>query len=223
MTTQASASEQLFQAIQSDDADRVQQLLDQQPDLARATNADGLSPLIMALYFNRTAIAQQIQARVPADTLTIHEAAATGAVARVIELADADPSAVNSWSPDGFQPLGLAAFFGQAEVVDALLPRGAEINTRARHRFGVAAINAALAGPKPDIARVLIAAGADVNATQNSGETPLHATAFHGSREMTTLLLEHGANPNARNADGKSPADIARERGHNDIAELLSS
>jgi ankyrin repeat protein len=222
MTTQASTSEQLFQAIQSDDAERVQQLLVQQPDVARATNSDGLSPLLMALYFNRTAIAQQIQARVPADTLTIHEAAATGAVARVTQLADADPSAVNSWSPDGFQPLGLAAFFGQAEVVDALLPRGAEVNTRARHTFGVAAINAALAGPKPDIARTLIAAGADVNSPQNSGETPLHATAFRGNVELTQFLLDQGANRAARNSDGKTPADIARERGHNDVAELLS-
>src|SRR5205085_2213331 len=136
---------------------------------------------------------QLLLARLPADSLTIHEAASVGAVSRLEALLADDPSAVNAWSSDGFQPLGLAAFFGQRQAVELLLARGGQVNTPARHRFGVTALHAALAGPAPDLARVLIAAGADVNAAQNSGETPLHETAFNGSIELTQLLLEQGA------------------------------
>jgi ankyrin repeat protein len=33
--------------------------------------------------------------------------------------------------------------------------------------------------------------------------------------------LERGADPGARNDEGKSAADVARERGHSEIAEAL--
>jgi uncharacterized protein len=216
------SAEQLFEAIRAGDAARAQELIGAQPRLLTARSAEGLSPLISALYFNRLELARWLMERLPADSLTIHDAAAIGDTTRLEHVLAADSSAVNAWSPDGFQPLGLAAFFGHAEAVDLLLARGAEVNTRARHRFGVAAINAALAGPTPEIARALVAAGADVNAAQNSGETPLHATAFNGALELTRFLLEHGANPAAKNDQGQTPADIARARGHTDVAELLT-
>src|SRR6185295_2134648 len=134
-----------------------------QPALATATNADGLSPLIVALYHNRAALAEALLARVPAERLSIHEAAAAGVTERLEAVLAADPDAVNAWSPDGFQPLGLAAFFGREPALDLLLARGGEINTVARHPFGVNALHAALAGPRPDLARRLVEAGADVN------------------------------------------------------------
>jgi len=35
-------------------------------------------------------------------------------------------------------------------------------------------------------------------------------------------LLKHGADPAIRNKDAKTAADIARERGHGEIAERLA-
>jgi ankyrin repeat protein len=216
------ASQTLFDAIAAGDRDAVRQHLDRSPELIAVPNADGLSPLMVALYHGRRELAEDLLARQTPEQLTIHEAAAAGVLARVRQVLDADPQSVNAWSPDGFQPLGLAAFFGHAEAVDLLLQRGGEVNTHARHRFGVAALHAALAGPNPEIARVLIAVGADVNAAQNSGSTPLHETAFNGNLALTQLLLEHGANPAAVNKEGRSAVDVARERGHTQLAELLS-
>jgi uncharacterized protein len=223
MPTETTSSEALFAAIRAGEAERVEQLVTEQPELLRASGPDGISPLMTALYFGQSAVAQLLQARVPPDGLSIHEAAATGSLPRLEQLLAADPGSVNAWSPDGFQPLGLAAFFGQAAAVDLLLARGAEVNTKARHRFGVTALHAALAGPAPEIARTLIGAGAEVNAAQNSGETPLHETAFRGSVELTRLLLQHGADPGAKDEQGRTAADVARERGHSEVAELLGS
>jgi uncharacterized protein len=222
MVTDTATQDALFAAIRAGDAARVQTLLEDRPELVSTTNAEGLSPLMTALYFNQSAIAHLLLARLPAESLTIHEAAAVGALPRLEQLLADDPATVNTWSADGFQPLGLAAFFGQPAAVELLLGRGAEVNTRARHRFGVMALHAALAGPTPQIARTLIAAGADVNAAQNSGETALHETAFNGALELTRLLLEHGADRAARNEQGRTPAEVARERGHIAVAELLS-
>jgi ankyrin repeat protein len=220
--TTDTASAELFDAIRAGDAALVQQLLDVHPELTSTTNADGISPLMWALYTNQTAIADSLVGRLPADSLTIHEAAAMGVLARLEQVLAGDPAAVNSWSPDGFQPLGLAAFFGRPAAVELLHARGGEINTVARHPFGVNALHAALAGPTPDLARALVAAGADVNIAQRSGSTPLHETAHTGSLELTTFLLEHGANPTAVDGQGRTPEAVARERGHTAVADLLS-
>ena len=212
----------LFEAIAAGDRDSVERLLDEQPGLIASHNSDGLSPLVVALYRSQRDIAQDLLARLSPEQVSIHEAAAAGVVSRLEQLIAADPAAVNAWSPDGFQPLGLAAFFGHPAAVDLLLAHGAEVNTVARHPFGVNALHAALAGPAPDIARALIAAGADVNAAQRSGATPLQETAFSGNLELARLLLEHGADPAAVDDQGRTALDIARERGHSALVDVLS-
>jgi hypothetical protein len=69
--------------------------------------------------------------------------------------------------------------------------------------------------------RELLEKGADVNAKNNDGWTPLHDAAGHDHVDFARLLVENGADVNAKNNDGKTPIDIAREKGHNDIVKLL--
>jgi ankyrin repeat protein len=186
-----------------------------------APSPSAVSPILDALYHGRVDEAERLLAEVGPHTLTIHEAAAMGAVGPIGQLLDADPSAVKAWSSDGFQPLGLAAFFGRLEAVQLLLARGGEVNTHARNPLNVAALHAALAGPQPGIATLLIAAGADVNARHQGGFTPLHTTAHIGDVDLTRLLLDHGADPSVANDDGKTPADIARAQGHAAVVTFL--
>jgi uncharacterized protein len=180
-----------------------------------------LSPIMEALYHGRTDEVQRLVADAPPHSLTIHEAAAVGVLPRLEQLLSADPKAVNAWSPDGFQPLQLAAFFGRREAVELLLAQGAEVNTAARNPFHVAALHSALAGPDHGIAHLLVAAGADVNARQQGGVTPLHAAAQNGELEFIRLLLEHGADPEAADDRGRTALDFAHEQGHTQAAEVL--
>jgi ankyrin repeat protein len=59
---------------------------------------------------------------------------------------------------------------------------------------------------------VLIKAGADVNAVNTQGDTPLHRAAWKGGEKVCALLVEHGAGPSreVENKDGKKPVDLAR-------------
>jgi ankyrin repeat protein len=182
-----------------------------------------ISPILDALYHGRTDEANRLLAATSPEALSVHEAAAMGITSRLDQLLAEDPSLLNAWSPDGFQPLGLACFFGQREAAELLLARGGELNTPARHPFHVTALHAALASPQPGFAAVLVAAGADVNARQQGGFTPLHEAAHSGYLDIARLLLEHGADPRATSEAGKTPADIARERGHAEVSALLSS
>ena len=68
---------------------------------------------------------------------------------------------------------------------------------------------------------MLLTAGADVNAVQRDGYTPLHAAAQHGDDELVELFLSAGADPAARIADGSTPADLAEAAGHPDVARRL--
>jgi len=182
-----------------------------------------LSPIMDALYHGRGDEAQRLLEQAGADSLTIHEAAAMGIVPQIEALLSRDPDSVNSWAPDGFQPLGLAAFFGRREAAALLLARGGDVNTASRNNQKVMALHAALAGPAPDIAESLIAAGADINAVQQDGVTPLMEAAAIGQAELVRLLLDRGADPSARDGKDRVAADFARTAGHQAIVELLTS
>lgn len=57
--------------------------------------------------------------------------------------------------------------------------------------------------------RFLLEAGADVNAKDKGGHTPLHWACITGRVDVARLLLDHGADPNAREADyGRTPFEM---------------
>ncbi|KAG0447454.1 hypothetical protein HPP92_028337 [Vanilla planifolia] len=58
--------------------------------------------------------------------------------------------------------------------------------------------------------RVLLEAGAAVDAVDNNKNTPLHYASGYGKKECVELLLENGAAVTLQNFDGKTPIDVAK-------------
>jgi uncharacterized protein len=78
-----------------------------------------------------------------------------------------------------------------------------ELVSRTRGRLGPTerhALRIAAATGNVAVARKLIAAGAECNATGPLGETPLHLAAQHAGADMIALLAGCGGDPNARAA-----------------------
>jgi ankyrin repeat protein len=130
---------------------------------------------------------------------------------------------INSYAEDGFQPLGLAAFFGHLEVVTFLLKAGAWVNTASKNELHVTPLASAVAGGYLTIAYRLLDAGADPNIAQAGGIMPLHSAAASGNLEMIRMLLEFGASLHAVSENGKKPVDLAVENGHELAEKLLRS
>src|SRR3954471_5751197 len=99
--------EQLLSAVKAGDKEQVSSLLTESPELRNARTETEVSALLVAVYHGKPEIARLFVA--PGRALDIFEATALGELERVRELA----AEMNTTSPDGFQPLGLACFFGQ--------------------------------------------------------------------------------------------------------------
>jgi uncharacterized protein len=63
--------------------------------------------------------------------------------------------------------------------------------------------------------------GADINARDKSGMTPLIWAAVKGHAHATQILIERGAEVNERNAQGDSPLMWAAVMGHEQVVELI--
>jgi ankyrin repeat protein len=68
-----------------------------------------------------------------------------------------------------------------------------------------------------------LARGADVNACNNLGLTPLMMAAYHGQTEMVKALVEHGADVNAFDNRGLRAAMLAKDSGHAEILRTLGA
>ncbi len=214
-----SDSQVLFEAIQKGDADAVRALLERYPSLATVQTEQGTSAVLLAVYYGKPGIARLLaESGLP---LTIFEAAALGRLDRVQELTAQNPALKNDYSQDGFQPLGLAAFFGHKAIVDYLLEQDAEVNSPSRNGQRVMPLHSAVAAQQVAIAEALILHGADINAVQGENFTPLHGAAQNGQVEMVRLLLDHGALANVRDMSDRTPLDLALREGHGEAADLL--
>lgn len=83
-------------------------------------------------------------------------------------------------------------------------------------------------GPEPssapiDVVRVLLAAGADINAQPADKMTALHFAVRKNDLALAALLLEHGADVSAKESRGRTPLQLAEGRGDEKMVELLLS
>jgi ankyrin repeat protein len=184
-----------FESIWAGDVDAVRSAIREDPSAASARDDKGLSAVRAALYGRHQDVAEVLLEAKP--DLDVHDAAAAGDVDRLTELLDADADVVGTWSEDGFTPLHLAAFFSRGDAVRLLLDRGAEVGAVSRNDMKVQPLHSAVAARSTECVTALLVAGADPNARQEGGFTPLMAAEQHEDTDLMRLLLDHGAEESA--------------------------
>jgi len=178
------------------------------------------SKILEAVYGRRHEELAALLAAGPA--LTLCEAGAVGDAERIRTLTKGAPALIRERSDDGWTALHLAAHFNRAEAVDALLAAGADVHAWSDNALHNQPLHAAMAGTAElRILTALLAKGADVNAVEHGGYTPLHLAAGRGDLSLLNVLLAHGAFAGAVTDDGKTAETIARERGHAQAARRL--
>ena len=145
------------------------------------------------------------------------------------ELLHQNGAHVNVHGNDGDIALCTAAWYGDLEMVQVLLNLEADVNDRGLNNWSP--MHTVSHGPDPtlshtsynnrqllpDVARLLLEHGADVNARiehegDDEGITPLHlAAADRGRVQVVRVLLEHGANVGAEDKKGRTPLHDAAE------------
>jgi len=219
-------SSPFLKLIQTGATSEVADAVQADPALASSRDPQGVSMLIWAVYFNQSLVRDFLISRLAADgiALDIFEAAATGSEAELWALLEAEPDLAESFSGDGWTPLHLAAAFGSPQAVATLLAVGASVDEVSCNPQQNQPLHAALAlGKNVDTVRLLLEHGAQANATQAGGFTPIFSAAIANRRDLAEMLLAHGANPHVKSDLGKTAADFARERGHAELAAWLAS
>lgn len=215
-------SQHFFDLIRQGKTAEIAQAVEAQPSVAQSRDAQGISALMLAIYTQQPVIRDFLLASL--QDLDIFEAAAVGNCERLRQLIAEDAMAARAVSPDGWTPLHLAAAFAGPEPVTLLLEHGAHIHQPSHNPMRNQPLHACIAlNNSVEVVRVLLEGGADVNATQHGGYTPLLQAAAAGKKDIALLLLEYGARPDCACDRGKLPADYARERGHLELAEILTT
>ena len=131
------------------------------------------------------------------------------------------------WEPT--KSLHEAAADGDIEQVQfhIIVLEGADVNARPAISPSWTPLHEAAVGGHKDVAELLIAHGADVNANcaraggGRFGGTPLHEAVFGGHKDVAELLISKGADINAKQSGGLTPLDVAAFKGHINVVELL--
>jgi ankyrin repeat protein len=153
---------------------------------------------------------------------TLLEAIGVGDAEAVLRLAT--PETVNAAGPGGVTPLMRAAVLGRAEMVTALLARGAAVNAADERDFTplfYGCYDPDQDRGHPDVVELLLAAGADKEAKVGFGVRPLMYAAGNGEAGVVEVLLRAGADPLARNEVGRTALMMVKDRDYVDVINLL--
>lgn len=180
----------------------------------------------------------------------IFEAIQSGDLSAVRRITDADSDSINARSPEGLSTLIVAAYWGQSEILEYLRPRVADLdfwdavilgdNQRVNELVakdpelvmayspdGFTALHLAVFFGWPDIANLLINAGANVLArTTNALDNQAIHAAVAGNKAgvrvaSTEALVKAGAAVNERQSGGFTPLMSAAQNGDTEVARLL--
>ena len=226
--TEADGTTSLHYAVRSDDAQLVDRLIRAGANV-KASNRYGITPLYLACVNGNAAIIEKlldagadVNAVSTEGETALMTAARTGNVdgVKVLLAHGADVNARESWH--GETALMWAVAEKHAATAREILAKGADVNARSttnkwarqnsaepREKWlplgGLTVLEFAARQGCVDCIPVLLQAGAEINATDPDGITPLLSAVINGHYDVANVLVEKGANPNIADRTGRTP------------------
>jgi ankyrin repeat protein len=209
--------DRLWAAINAQDATSLRVAIDQGAD-PNQPNDEGRVPLYRALVLQNQLVIDTLLSKGADPNAKDHRGdpllftamsigSAPGTAALIQAKADA-----NAQDSIGMTPLAFAMALDQPQIVAALIKAGADVNGPSAASDGgpaAAPIFLAVRSRKLALLQQLVAAGADVNALDQQGSTPLHRAVLARPADYATplvaTLLRAGADANAMRPDGGAP------------------
>ena len=117
--------------------------------------------------------------------------------------------------------LSIAAMAGCVDTVNYLLKHGADVNAVVDNKTQNTALLAAARKGNTEVCKVLLDAGATLEAVDEYKQTPLHVSAITGRHETVQLLIERKAEVDAKDDAYETPLILACKRGHVETVRAL--
>ena len=226
----------LTQAIDLEDADVVELLLEHFPKLA---SKELVQPCNKDVFTYPLHFAVQIGSSRDTDESV-----------RILEtILNLDPTAIDRQDSSSVKPIHIAAMGSSTRITDFLLKRGASChdldgrgqsplhfcrtasnakmlisvgaNIDHKDQLGFTAAHAAATQGREEVLQTLIDAGADLSSKDNGVGTPLHCAIQRKSRTMTEMTLKAGVDIDAQDTHGRTPLLVAMDTGHSDLVFLI--
>jgi len=234
----ADVNQELSNAIIAGDEDRIRFLVSKGADVNKE-DSQGWTPLTNAARQRKDKVAALLlelgaDPNLAADGTTPLVAAVTRDSVPTIEVLLKNGADIEEPGPEGYRPLAMAIGDSRYEAAKALIEHGADVSA-ASGEEGLTPLMVAAAQTAPaegarflpgstrpiDIAKMLVAGGADVNAQAKNGMTPLMIAATHNSPPMIGLLMDAGADTDLKNSLGQTATDVAKINGNEESAQAI--
>ena len=198
-------------ALRAGDFDEVRRLTNEKPQLLEETDEEGNTPLHIAIKNNREEVIELLLAQ----GVDIHKHNNTGSTPLHLAVKESDLQTVrmllsqgaDMHIPDdqGFFPIHIAVENRNVDMIKLLMEYGESLSSDSD---GIQPIHVAIQSKNEgysEFIKFLLNNGADINAKNHSGETPLHMAVKTGSMERIDFLLDNGADIRAKDNRKNTP------------------
>ena len=217
----------------SNDVAIVELLVENGADV-KMKDKEGLTALHHAVKFNKLEMVTffvekglDVNALTKRQGTTLHIAAVANADNRVVPYLIEKGADVNRRDGDGCNPLMIALLYYRGGVAKHLIEAGTDVThtdfARNTALHYATAPSYALPGTvtRMDIVKLLVEKGADVNAKNEAGLTPLMKASQMLNPSIAIYMIEKGANINEQDMFGKTALMFAAETSKADTVKVL--